>query len=198
MAVGCDLAGLCLTLGRTSSPRGSSAALEEVSLVWKNENSLQLFRHGHSSLRQVLTTVSWVGNQTKWPCKLPSARFFRLGKGNNVMWLMPLKSATRGMSGLISLLYIEINRNHWCKLPSDKFKTEIEMILLWHSQHAELVATGHNTHSKFHLKRAPPLNECFSAYRILCTILSSFLLPRLGLSLKTYKKKKEVLKLWLY
>lgn len=152
MAVGCDLAGLCLTLGRTFLLRGSSTALEQVSLVWKNENSIQLLRHSHSSLRQVLTTVSCVGNWTKWPSKLPSARFFRLGKGNNVKWLIPLKWATHCMSGLISILYIEVNRNHWCKLPSDKFKMEVEMVLLWYSQHAELVATGHNTHLKFHLK----------------------------------------------
>lgn len=93
---------------------------------------MQLFRHSHSSFRQVLSTVSWVGNLTKWPSKLPSAGFFRLGRGNNVKWLMFLKSATHDISGL-TILYTQINRSHWCKLPSDKFKIEAEMILLWHS-----------------------------------------------------------------
>lgn len=54
----CGLGGLRLTLGRTSLLRWSSAALEQVCLVWKNGNFTQLLRHNHGSLRLVLTTVS--------------------------------------------------------------------------------------------------------------------------------------------
>lgn len=56
--MGCGLGGLSLTLGRTFLLRWSSAALEQVSLVWKNGNFTQLLKHSHCSLTLVLTTVT--------------------------------------------------------------------------------------------------------------------------------------------
>lgn len=136
-----------------------------------------------------MLTTPWVGNLTKWPSRLPSARFFRRGKRNNVKWLMSVESATHSMGGL-TILYIQINRNRWCKLLSDKFKREIEMILLWDNQHAELVATGYNKCKKStHIQNSMWkehlwwMNGFLSTIRILCTILPSFSRLRLGLSL---------------
>lgn len=54
----CGLGGLQLTFGRTFLPRGTSAALEQVSPIWKARNSTHLIRHSHGSLKLVLPTVS--------------------------------------------------------------------------------------------------------------------------------------------